>query len=67
MWQPIHSLAEATDHGHKRTMAIREFSDATGRAWRAWHIRPESIHPQTKAEDYVDALSAVEEESSHST
>lgn len=34
-------------------MAIREFSDAKGRAWRAWEIRPEGIHPVTKAEDYL--------------
>ena len=34
-------------------MAVREFSDAGGRSWRAWDIRPESIHPQTKAEDYL--------------
>ena len=34
-------------------MAVREFTDSAGRAWRAWDIRPESIHPQTKAEDYL--------------
>jgi hypothetical protein len=34
-------------------MAVREFSDDFGRAWRAWDIKPEAIHPQTKAEDYL--------------
>lgn len=34
-------------------MAVREFSDDLGREWRAWDIKPEAIHPQTKAEDYL--------------
>jgi hypothetical protein len=34
-------------------MAVREFRDASGRRWRAWDVRPESIHPVTKAEDYL--------------
>ena len=34
-------------------MPVREFRDETGRQWRAWDIRPESIHPITKAEDYL--------------
>jgi hypothetical protein len=34
-------------------MAVVEFADASGRRWRAWDINPESIHPQTKAEDYL--------------
>ena len=34
-------------------MAVREFTDPEGRKWRAWDITPESIHPQTKAEDYL--------------
>ena len=34
-------------------MAVREFSDERGLAWRAWEIKPEAIHPQTKAEDYL--------------
>jgi hypothetical protein len=34
-------------------MAVREFNDASGKSWRAWEIRPESIHPQTRAEDYL--------------
>jgi hypothetical protein len=34
-------------------MAVREFADAVGRRWRAWDINPDSIHPQTKAEDYL--------------
>ena len=34
-------------------MAVREFTDPEGRKWRAWDIAPESIHPQTKIEDYL--------------
>jgi hypothetical protein len=34
-------------------MAIREFIDEQGRTWRAWDIKPEEIHPVTKAEDYL--------------
>lgn len=34
-------------------MAVREFTDEDGTAWRAWDIKPEAIHPQTRAEDYL--------------
>ena len=34
-------------------MGVREFKDESGREWRAWEIRPEAIHPATKAEDYL--------------
>lgn len=34
-------------------MAVREFHDLEGRQWRVWDVTPESIHPQTKAEDYL--------------
>lgn len=34
-------------------MAVREFSDSSGRLWRAWEVRPEEIHPLTKSEDYL--------------
>ena len=34
-------------------MAVREFTDEEGQKWRAWDITPESIHPQTKIEDYL--------------
>ena len=34
-------------------MAVREFTDAKGRHWRAWDIKPETIHPITRAEDYL--------------
>lgn len=34
-------------------MAVREFTDASGREWRAWDIKPEEVHPVTKAEDYL--------------
>jgi hypothetical protein len=39
--------------GADTTMAVREFTDEQGIAWRAWDVRPESIHPATKAEDYL--------------
>ena len=34
-------------------MAVREFTDESGREWRAWDIKPEEIHPVTRAEDYL--------------
>src|SRR5690348_7136289 len=34
-------------------MAVREFTDEQGKAWRVWCILPESIHPVTRAEDYL--------------
>jgi hypothetical protein len=34
-------------------MAVREFTDSGGREWRVWDVMPESIHPQTKTEDYL--------------
>ena len=34
-------------------MPVREFIDSRGRQWRAWDITPESVEPQTKAEDYL--------------
>jgi hypothetical protein len=34
-------------------MAVMEFRDADGRKWRAWEVKPEEIHPATKAEDYL--------------
>ena len=34
-------------------MAVREFVDEGGKAWRVWCILPESIHPVTRAEDYL--------------
>jgi hypothetical protein len=34
-------------------MAVREFAAADGKPWRAWEIKPEAIHPVTKAEDYL--------------
>jgi hypothetical protein len=35
------------------TMAVREFTDAGGREWRAWDIKPEDIRPVTKGEDFL--------------
>lgn len=34
-------------------MAVREFLDERGKAWRVWCILPEAIHPVTRAEDYL--------------
>ena len=34
-------------------MAVRELVDEQGKAWRVWCILPESIHPVTRAEDYL--------------
>lgn len=34
-------------------MAVREFRDDSGRKWKAWDIKPEKIHPVTRAEDYL--------------
>jgi hypothetical protein len=34
-------------------MAVREFTDQSGTRWKAWDITPESIHPRTRAEDYL--------------
>jgi hypothetical protein len=34
-------------------MPLREFTDDAGRRWRAWAIKPEEIHPATKAEDFL--------------
>lgn len=32
---------------------MRDFMDHRGLQWRAWEVRPESIFPQTKAEDFL--------------
>ncbi|GAC1657853.1 MAG: hypothetical protein NVS4B3_24790 [Gemmatimonadaceae bacterium] len=37
-------------------MGVREFIDDTGIRWRVWDTTPESLHPATKAEDYMQAL-----------
>lgn len=34
-------------------MSLREFTDNEGRAWRAWDVKQENIHPATRAEDYM--------------
>lgn len=34
-------------------MAVREFLDEHEKVWRVWCILPESIHPITRAEDYL--------------
>ncbi|MGQ0715250.1 MAG: hypothetical protein ACT4PJ_16245 [Gemmatimonadaceae bacterium] len=37
-------------------MALREFSDADGRRWRVWDIRPDQLHGATRAEDYLQSM-----------
>jgi hypothetical protein len=37
-------------------MAVREFTDGSGREWRVWDVMPEAIHPQTKTEDYLAVM-----------
>lgn len=37
-------------------MAVREFVDSTGRAWRAWDVIPDNLNPRTKDEDYLAQL-----------
>lgn len=34
-------------------MPVRELTDSRGVEWRIWEVTPESIHPQTKAEDHL--------------
>jgi hypothetical protein len=34
-------------------MALREFTDSHGRAWRVWDVSPESLHPTTRGEDFM--------------
>ena len=45
-------------------MALREFTDRSGRAWRAWDVSPETLHPSTRTEhymrDYLDGWLAFE-------
>jgi hypothetical protein len=37
-------------------MAVREFTDSTGREWRAWDVTPDELSPRTKDEDYLAQL-----------
>ena len=37
-------------------MAVREFTDSAGRAWRAWDVAPDELSPKTKDEDYLAQL-----------
>ena len=34
-------------------MALRDFTDKQGRAWRVWDVTPETMHPSTRTEDYM--------------
>jgi hypothetical protein len=35
------------------SVAVREFTDSSGKSWRTWDVTPESIRPLTRAEDYL--------------
>jgi hypothetical protein len=37
-------------------MALREFRDEAGRAWRAWDIPAEKLHPSTRAENHMQGV-----------
>jgi len=37
-------------------MAVREFTDGSGREWRAWDVAPDQLNPRTKDEDYLAQL-----------
>jgi hypothetical protein len=37
-------------------MALREFLDAKGRAWRVWDVRPEQLHGAVRAEEYLQGF-----------
>lgn len=34
-------------------MAVRDFNDGNGMAWRVWPVKPEALQPRTAAEDYL--------------
>lgn len=34
-------------------MALREFTDRSGRSWRVWDVTADTIHPATRGEDYM--------------
>ena len=34
-------------------MALREFTASDGRLWRVWDVKPETMHPATRSEDYL--------------
>jgi hypothetical protein len=34
-------------------MAVRDFIDADGVAWKVWPVVPEALQPKTAAEDYL--------------
>ena len=42
--------------GRGAAMAVREFTDSAGRAWRAWDVTPDELSPKTKDEDYLAQL-----------
>lgn len=37
-------------------MALREFTDSLGTAWRVWDVTPSAISPRTAAEDFMADL-----------
>ncbi len=34
-------------------MALREFTDRTGREWRVWDVTEQNMHPRTRGEDWM--------------
>ena len=44
-----------TKRGDTR-MPVREFTDSSGRSWRAWDVTPDELSPKTKDEDYLAQL-----------
>jgi len=39
-------------------MAVRDFVDAAGVAWKVWPVSPEALQPKTAAEDYLGEYEA---------
>ena len=37
-------------------MPVREFTDSTGKQWRAWDVTPDALNPRTREEDYLASL-----------
>lgn len=37
-------------------MSLREFTDQAGAVWRVWDITPETAHPATRIEDYLQGF-----------
>jgi len=40
----------------ERDVAVRDFTDSRGRAWRAWDVTPDELNPRTQDEDFLAKL-----------